>query len=237
MVNLPRPRFVFRLARQEPRGVSNDAEERIHTDRVVRTPDQTDVVSFDESSYVLETIRPACRAHDKVHPGGRDLFDIVHDCGGRREFDGYIRAPQALRVDRIVNIELRADFDPALHRERFNHPAHFSVTDDRNSHSNASLLDLLKHLWVQFGKELGVERFDGLAEVFLGDDDAEVQPGCALRDHLDIRGAKRIENARGHTCSVSDVLAHQTHNRLIGLHLDFRKLFQLPAYLLDLRDV
>src|SRR5262249_34673080 len=74
-----------------------------------------------------------------------------------------------------------------------------------------------------------VQSVYSLNEVGGGYYDAQIEERSALRDHAHIDAAQGIEDARGHSRSISDILAHQANDRLVLLDLDFGELAHLGA--------
>src|SRR5579871_3405611 len=80
---------------------------------------------------------------------------------------------------------------------------------------------------IELGEELGVERFDGTANVGFGDDEADVEERRALGDHADIDAVERVEHSSGYSGSASNVVADQADDHLAAFDLDVGELAQL----------
>src|ERR1700729_2465050 len=95
----------------------------------------------------------------------------------------------------------------------------------------------LKDCVVELGEEFVVQRGNRGAQVGFGDDEAQVQQRCALRDHADIDALKRVEYAARHARSIPNIVAHKTDDGLIFFDFDIGELAQLGLNLSETLDV
>src|SRR5581483_7257382 len=153
MMDLPRPRLIFRLTRKQLRRLIDDAEKDIYADGKIRAPYRARVTRFHYAPHAIDLVVPAGRTDDRVHAEFRDALDVADYCSGRGEFDRDIDALEILRrdafeADVIEFVKFERNFDAARCGERLNHPAHFAVADNRDFHSKTSGSSSLKNsLW------------------------------------------------------------------------------------------
>src|SRR5580700_3867888 len=95
----------------------------------------------------------------------------------------------------------------------------------------------LKDRVVELGEEFAVQRGNRGTEVEFGDDEAQVQQRCALRDHADVDALERVEYAARHARSIPDIVAHQTDDGLIFFDFDVGELAQLGLNLFETLEV
>src|SRR5580698_2072357 len=95
----------------------------------------------------------------------------------------------------------------------------------------------LKDRVVELGEKFTVKRGHRGAQVGFGDDEAQVQQRCALRDHADIYALERVEYAARHARSIPNIVAHQTDDGLIFFDFDIGELPQLGLNLFEALEV
>ncbi len=57
-------------------------------------------------------------------------------------------------------------------------------------------------------------------EIGVGEDEAEIEERCALRNHADVDRAEDLEGAAGYAGSVADVFANEADESLAGFNRD-----------------
>src|SRR5450631_3683460 len=134
-MNLPGPRTVRGLRFQETSGLPNQAEEGVHADRIVGTPDQSDAVGFNDMLYGVDVFQPASCAHHNVDAQGGNAFDVAKHGGGNRKIDRHVDAAEvfsgdALKIGVIEFIQLERYREAVFGRELFDHTAHLAVADN-----------------------------------------------------------------------------------------------------------
>src|SRR5690242_4869787 len=136
VVNLPGPRAVFFLIREQPRGLANYAQEHIHSYREVGTPHQRAAIRLHGCTHLIHVFQPTCGTHHYRQFHRSQPLDIAGHRLGRRKLDRHIRTRSLGEI--VADIDRHNRREPILRRELLDQPSHLSVTDNRQFHGSCS---------------------------------------------------------------------------------------------------
>src|SRR5271156_674399 len=139
VVNLPGPRAVLRLAREQPRRLRHNLIKDKDAHREIRAPDQSRAGAFNSGSRAIELAEPAGGPDYRVHSQSREPLDILRCGRWRREFHRRVNAAeilagQAFEFRVVVHVEAQLHVESAFRSELLDQPPHFSVSDNRQIH-------------------------------------------------------------------------------------------------------
>ncbi len=135
VMHFPRPGAVFRLIREQARGLGDHAAKNIYANRIVRAIHHAHAALVDKTSHAIQLAVPSRRAHDGRNADGAEPLEIRHRRVRRRKLDGHVHAAKILGRDaRLVHVgvdvQLQAHGKSRVGSELLDQPAHFSVSDD-----------------------------------------------------------------------------------------------------------